>query len=289
MRGTLAVLLLLVATAVATAADAEEAYVLPVFAYHLPGVGDNLWSSEIYLSNPGDEARSVRIGEFLPGRMTVPVPCGPPQGVPREVPPLSTIVWTAADIAVELGCASEAVGALEFTSDGVLVIASRMVNEQSVPAAGGSLISGFGLEVPAVELAEVSSPGVKLLLPGLAWHPVACDDPAFESAVGVVNLNQEPVTVVLTFPSHATPARVFINGEETSSPFEFTVRRRGWKQVSFGPPVGTDRECRPAELFDLVLEVAGGVVAYATVVDRSTQDGRLVTPVSMNSTTDTGG
>jgi hypothetical protein len=274
---------------VAPGAGAEEAYVLPVFAYHLPGVGDNLWSSEIYVSNPGVASRSVRLGEFLPGRMTVPVPCGRPQGVPREVPPLSTIIWSAADIAVELGCATEAVGALEFSADGPLVIASRMVNEQGVPEAAGTLISGFGLEVPAVELAEAVPPGRRVLLPGLAWHPESCDDPAFETAVGIVNLDQEPVTVVLTFPSDTGPATIFINGEETASPFEFTVRRRGWKQVSFNPPLGTDRECKPAELFDLILEASGSVVAYATVVDRSTQDGRLATPASVESTTDGGG
>ena len=61
---------------------ADFEYVLPAFAYHLVGVDENLWSSEVYISNPSSIPANVRLGEFLPGRMVVPVPCLPPLGAP---------------------------------------------------------------------------------------------------------------------------------------------------------------------------------------------------------------
>ena len=61
---------------------------------------------------------------------------------------------------------------------------------------------------------------------------------------------------------------------------EISIRARGWKQVTFGPPLGdVADECKPAEVFDLVVDPDGAVIGYGTVVDRSTQDGRLVIPV----------
>ena len=268
------VVVLLLCTASAGAQDRE--YVVPAFAYHLAGVGDNLWSSEIFITNPSGQDASVRVGEFLPGRLTIPVPCGPPSGVPREVPPLTTIVWTAADIARELGCATEAVGGLTFVADREVAISSRMVNEIGGPPVEEGFLPGFGLEYPAFAAEASSGAGDRLLLPALVWHPEACDAPGFETAIGVVNLEQSAITVQLSFSGGAGPSQVFIDGELTQSPFEFTVRGRGWKQISFSPPEGEDPGCKPAEVVDLILAPSGEALAYATVVDRSTQDGRIV-------------
>ena len=263
------VALMLPAAIVGAQEDFE--YILPAFAYHHPGVGDNLWSSEVFITNPNSIPAMVRLGDFLPGSMEIPVPCLPPQGIPREVPPLSTILWPARDIAFEFGCATEIVGGLIFTSDRVVSITSRMVNEKvdDRPVDDG-FIPGFGVEVPASEPEDATTPGERLLLPTLVWHPEACDNPAFETAIGVVNLEQHAVTVTLGFTGDSPPDQVTINRRPTMYPFQFTVRRRGWKQISLGPPEGERGGCRPPRVFDVVLDPTGSVIAYATVVDRST-------------------
>jgi hypothetical protein len=270
----------LILPAAVAGAQEDFEYILPAFAYHHPGVGDNLWSSEVFITNPNSLPAMVRLGDFLPGQMDIPVPCYPPQGIPREVPPLSTIVWPARDVAREFGCATEIVGGLSFLSDRELSITSRMVNEKVVdsPVEDG-FIPGFGLEVPASASDEATVPDERLLIPTLVWHPEACANPAFETAIGVVNLEQQAVTVTLSFTGDDRPDQVVINHRPTISPFEFTVRRRGWKQVSLGPPEGEGGECKPPRVFDVVLDPSGSVIVYATVVDRSTQDGRVVQPV----------
>jgi hypothetical protein len=270
---------MIVCTATAGAQDFE--YVVPAFAYHLAGVGDNLWSSEIYITNPSGQEAAVRVGEFLPGKITIPVPCGPPSGIPREVPPLSTIVWTAVDIARELGCATEAVGALTFVADREVAISSRMVNEITGPPVQEGFIPGFGLEYPAFAAEATSGAGDRLLLPALVWHPESCSNPGFETAVGVVNLEQQAITVQLSFSGDRGPSQVYIDGELLESPFNFTVHARGWRQIEFSPPDGDDQNCKPAEVVDLLLAPSGEAMAYATVVDRSTQDGRIVLSIDV--------
>jgi hypothetical protein len=265
----------------ASAQDTHE-YVLPAFAHRHPGVGDNLWSSEVFITNPSSATAAVRLVEFLPGTVDPSFPCAPPQGAPREVPPFQTIVWTARDVAFEMGCYDEMVGGLVVAADREVSITSRMVNEQiqDEPADGG-FIPGFGLEVPAVPFSEATLPGERLLLPTLVWHPRACTNPGFETAIGIANLDDSAITISLRFTGDAPPERVYINGRLVTSPFEFSVRARGWKQVSFGPPDGDGDECAPAEVFDLEIDPTGPVVAYGTVVDRSTQDGRIVRPVAI--------
>jgi hypothetical protein len=256
-------------------------YVLPAFAYHLVGVDENLWSSEVYISNPSSVPANVRLGEFMPGRMVIPVACLPPQGIPREVPPFTTIVWPARDVAFEMGCATEMVGGLTFVADRTVSIVSRMVNEkvEERPVEEG-FIPGFGLEIPAPGADTATAPGERLMLPALVWHPNACADPTFETSIGFVNLEDRRVTITLSFPGEDRPDYVFINHRPVSDRMEISVRARGWKQVTFGPPLGDGpEECKPAEVFDLVVDPDGAVIGYGTVVDRSTQDGRLVIPV----------
>jgi hypothetical protein len=256
-------------------------YVLPAFAYHLVGVDENLWSSEVYISNPSSVPANVRLGEFMPGRMVIPEPCLPPQGLPREVPPFTTIVWPAREVAFEMGCATEMVGGLTFVADRELSIISRMVNEvASDPPLQEGFIPGFGLEIPAPGADTATAPGERLMLPALVWHPQACADPTFETSIGFVNLEDRRVTITLSFPGEDRPDYVFINHRPVSDTMQISVRARGWKQVTFGPPLGDGPgECKPAEVFDLVVDPDGAVIGYGTVVDRSTQDGRLVTPV----------
>ena len=266
----------------AAAQDGSEfEYVLPAFAYHLVGVDENLWSSEIYISNPSSVPAAVRLGEFLPGRMVIPEPCVPPQGIPREVPPFTTIVWPARDVAFEMGCATEMVGGLIFAADRTVSIVSRMVNEkvEDRPVEEG-FIPGFGLEIPAPGAETATAPGERLMLPALVWHPKACENPIFETSLGFVNLEDRRVTVTLSFPGENRPEYVIINHRPVSDQMQISVPARGWKQVTFGPPLGdVPEECIPAEVFDLVADPDGAVIGYATVVDRSTQDGRLVIPV----------
>lgn len=270
----------LILPAAVAGAQEDFEYILPAFAYHHPGVGDNLWSSEVFITNPNSVPAMVRLGEFFPGRMEIPVPCYPPQGIPREVPPLSTIVWPARDVAREFGCATEIVGGLSILSDRVLSVTSRMVNEKVADSpVDDGFIPGFGFEIPASASDEATVSDERLLIPTLVWHPEACANPAFETAIGVVNLEQYAVTVTLSFTGDDRPDQVVINRRPMISPFEFTVRRRGWKQVSLGPPEGEGGECIPPRVFDVVLDPSGSVIAYATVVDRSTQDGRVVQPV----------
>jgi hypothetical protein len=273
---TIAVLLPL---ATATAQENFE-YVLPAFAYHLPGVGDNFWSSETYISNPSSVPAMVRLVEFLPGKILPPERCLPPQGIPREVPPFTTILWPARDVAFEMGCATEMVGGLVFSSDRTVSIVSRMVNEkvQDSPASVG-FIPGFGVEVPAVAVEDATGAGERLMLPALVWHPEKCANPTFETSIGFVNLENRRVTVTLSFPGDSRPEYVIINHRPVSDLMQVSVPARGWRQVTFKPPVGEGDKCVPAEVFDLVAEPDGAVFGYATVVDRSTQDGRYVIPV----------
>ena len=265
---------------VAAQDDFDFEYVLPAFAYHLPGVDENLWSSEVYISNPSSIPANVRLGEFLPGRMVVPVPCLPPQGIPREVPPFTTIVWPARDVAHEMGCATEMVGGLIFSADRTVSIVSRMVNEKvELKPVEEGFIPGFGVEIPAPAVDEATVPGESLMLPALVWHPERCANPTFETSIGFVNLGDRRATITLSFSGQYRPDYVFINHRPVTDPMQFSVPAHGWRQVTFNPPVGETTECKPAEVFDLVADPDGAVIGYATVVDRSTQDSRIVIPV----------
>ena len=262
-------------------AQDEFEYVVPAFAYHLAGVGENLWSSEIYISNPSGVAAQVRLGEFLPGRIVAPTPCLPPQGMPREVPPFTTILWPARDVAFELGCATEIVGGLTFTADRELSIVSRMVNEKvnEVPVDEG-FIPGFGVEISGEPMGNATVPGERLMLPALVWHPEACADPTFETSIGIVNVGDSEVTVGLSFTRETKPDYVYLNYRPVSENMQVSVPAHGWRQVTFNPPGGDVLdECKPAEVFDLIADPDGKVFAYAVVVDRSTQDSRIVLPV----------
>jgi len=261
-------------------AQEDYEYVLPAFAYHLPGVEQNFWSSETFISNPSSIPAMVRLGEFFPGKAVAPNPCLPPQGIPREVPPFTTIVWPSRDIAYELGCVTELVGGLSFVADRPVSIASRMVNEKvEVRPVEECFIPGFGVEIHAPAVDSATAPGERLMLPALVWHPEKCGKPTFETSIGFVNFENRRVTITLTFPGDERPDYVIINHRPVTDLMQITVPARGWRQVTFKPPVGEDNECVPAEVFDLVADPDGAVVGYATIVDRSTQDGRIVIPI----------
>ena len=77
--------------------------VLPVFALNLEGRAGDIWSSEVYLTNPGDQPVQVEIARFLPGNIDKPAPCDFFMAPTRVVPPQSATVWTAAGIACGSG------------------------------------------------------------------------------------------------------------------------------------------------------------------------------------------
>ena len=90
-------------------ADAGD-LVLPVFAHGVKGLNNGVWSSEIYLTNPGDQPVQVTLVHFLPGDIVKPTPCDLFMPPTRVVPAKSAVVWTAAGLATDLGCAEEARG-----------------------------------------------------------------------------------------------------------------------------------------------------------------------------------
>src|SRR5512142_194277 len=102
-------LLLAVVLAVPTYADE---LVLPILALGWPGKDGNAWSSEVFLTNPGSAPVKVATGRFLPGTLRVDVPCYPPIVPYRVVPPYSTPLLPARDLALDLGCPAAALGGM---------------------------------------------------------------------------------------------------------------------------------------------------------------------------------
>lgn len=281
-RCLVALAVVMAGAGVAGAAD----YVLPAFAYNLPGHGKNLWTTELYISNPGSETVLVDPPVVLEGRLEVPDPCVPPVR-PLEVPPHASVVWNSEEIAFQLGCAVEVVGALLLHADGDLVVDSRMVNVSGEFVEGDSevpqiILAGFSQQMPGLRVADLSVEPRQFMLPSLIWHRNACGAQAFDIYVGFANPDDAPAEVTLDLAPGLRDLGMLVDGEAIELPYTMELPARSWQQIHVTPAEVQLAVCMGPERFDLYVTTEGPVAMYASVVDRSSQDARTVFPVALS-------
>jgi hypothetical protein len=265
-------------TAVSAAA---ETFILPVFAYNVDALDGNRWSTEIHLTNPGERPVQVTLSGFLPGTISKPAPCDLFMPPTRVVPGHSAVVWTAAGLATDLGCAESALGGLILAADGPVEITSRTVNHpapQAAPPPG--LLTGHGQEFRAIPFEELGGPGTRLL-GALLWHRNPCGQPAFDTAIGIANPNPEPAEIVLDLPGDALQGGVLVNGEEVAIPYALQVPAWSWRQLRLRPVDRPDLGCLGPQTFVARVTVDRPVAVYASVVDRLSGDPRTVHSVPL--------
>jgi len=255
-----------------------ELVVVPATALALPGFDENLWSSEIYVTNPTSTQGDVIFEYALPGYTVPPdawLSCAW-WSVPAvfSVPPYSSIYLPAGS---ELCIAEQAVGAWVLRVSKGLHVSSRMVNHD--PAAvetRGRLLYGFGSEIPGIAIDAIPGAGAHLLHT-LVWHPDRCGPRKFDTYVGFANPNEEAVNVVIDLTGEEADEKM------RSLPGTLIVPGLSWQQINIRPPVSTATiGCGVPQLFDLRVEIDGPLAIYASVVDRSTQDPRIVLPLPMD-------
>jgi len=273
------VFLWIILVIVAAPAAAGE-LVLPVFALNIGGRSGELWSSEIYLTNPGDQPVQVELARFLPGSIDKPTPCDLFMSPTRVVPPYSAAVWTAEGLATDLGCAERARGGLVLRADGPVYVTSRLVNLAGRDDEQGStILSGRGEAFEAIPLEELPGAGSHLL-PALMWHRNPCDTSSFDTHVGFANPGPDPVEIRLDVP-HESARAVQINGKEVFLPYSLIVRGGSWRQIRLSPIGEEGAPCGGVESFLLRLETDASVAIYASVIDRKSGDPRTVSPVPL--------
>jgi len=254
--------------------------VLPVFAHNLEGRSGNLWSSEIYLTNPGEQPVLVELARFLPGDISKPTPCDLFMPPTRVVPPQSAVVWTANGLATDLGCADSARGGLVFRADGPVHITSRLVNLGDTDDDGGTaVLSGRGEAFEAIPIEHLPAAGAHLL-PALMWSRNPCGEPAFDTFVGFANPGADPVEVVLDIP-HESDRAVKINGREVLLPHRVLISGNSWHQFRLRPATDDGSPCGTVESFLLRVDINGPLAIYASVIDRRSGDPRTVVPVPL--------
>jgi hypothetical protein len=266
--------------ALATSVSSAGELVLPAFALNLEGRSGDLWSSEIYLTNPSDQPVQVELARFLPGKIDKPTPCDLFMPPTRVVPPYSAAVWTAAGLATDLGCAERARGALVLRADGPVHITSRLVNFAGGDGVDGStVLSGSGEGFEAIPLEELPAAGTHLL-PALMWHRNPCEKSSFDTFVGFANPGPDPVRVRLDIP-HESAREVRIGGQDVFLPYSLTVPAGSWRQIRLSPMPEPGAECGAVESFLLRVETDGRLAMYASVIDRESGDPRTVSPVPL--------
>ena len=254
--------------------------VLPVFALNLEGRLGDLWSSEIYLTNPGDQPVQVEIARFLPGNISKPTPCDYFMAPTRVVPAYSATVWTAAGLATDLGCAESARGGLVLRADGPVHVTSRLVNRAGMEIdEDSSVLSGRGEAFEAIPRKLLPTPGSHLL-PALMWHRNPCDGSDFDTFVGFANPGLDPVMVQLDIP-HESGRAVRINGREVFLPHSVEIPGGSWRQIRLAPSENEGAPCGSVESFLVRLETDAPVAIYASVIDRKSGDPRTVAPVPL--------
>jgi hypothetical protein len=253
--------------------------VLPVFAHGVEGQDNGVWSSEIYLTNPGDQPVQVTLVRFLPGEIVKPTPCDLFMPPTRVVPPKSAVVWTAAGLATDLGCAEEARGGLVLRADGPVHVTSRLVNlaRDDQPLAG--VLSGRGEAFEAIPIDRLPAAGTHLL-PALMWHRNPCGNPAFDTFIGFANPGPDAVDVVLDVP-HEVMREVLIDGRRVVLPYHLRVAPESWRQIRLAPQKEEEASCGGVESFLVSVEIDSPLALYASVVDRKSGDPRTVRPVRL--------
>jgi hypothetical protein len=270
-------LALTMALLLAAAEAAAGNLVLPVFAHNAVGADGFRWSSELYLANPNGQPVQVTLEQFLPGYATSPTPCRAAMAPTRVVPPHSAVVWAAAGLSTDLGCADEALGGLVLNADGPLVVTSRIVRHRE-PATHGCFLAGVGQEIAAIPVDELPSAGA-YLLPTLHWQRGPEREAAFATSLGFANPGPNPVTDSLQLAPE-TPLRALrVDDARVDLPYLFEVPPASWRQLRLGP-AESGEEAEP-ESVSLEVTVDGPLAFYASVVDRSSQDPRTVLPVPL--------
>jgi hypothetical protein len=272
-------LAVLLAAAVVVPVSAGE-IIVPVFAHNIGGHAGNSWSSEMYVTNTGDHEVQVSVSELLLGHMSMPEPCNPFAGPYRVVPPRSTVLWRSEELAGEIGCAEELLGAVVLGADGPLSVSSRTVNSRGLSAATHLLV-GYGQEFPGVELSELPEMGT-FMLPGLVWHRNPCAEVLFDTSLGLANPGPEAASVTIDLPEEAGEGGVLIDGREVLLPYTIDVAAGSWRQLRVQPKQLLEEICLGPTLFDMYVEIDGPLAVYASVVDRTAQDPRTVYPVPVD-------
>ena len=254
--------------------------VLPVFAHNLEGRSGSLWSSEIYLTNPGEQPVLVELARFLPGNISKPTPCDLFMPPTRVVPPQSAAVWTANGLATDLGCAESARGGLVLRADGPVHITSRLVNLGGDEEQGAAaVLSGRGEAFEAIPIERLPAAGIHLL-PALMWSRNPCGEPAFDTFVGFANPGADPVEVVLDIP-HESDRAVRINGREAFLPHRVLIPGNSWRQFRLSPAAEEGSPCGTVESFLVRVKIDAPLAMYASVIDRRSGDPRTVIPVPL--------
>lgn len=276
-RFKVALLAAVLVTVSAVTTASADSLLIPVFAHRISGADDTEWSSELYLVNPGPQPIQVTLLELLPGRVEAGVPCDLFMPPTRVVPPRAAVVWTAAGLATDLGCADRALGALLLNADGRVEVTSRLVNRD---AGGGldGLLTGRGQEMPALPLRALPGAGT-YLLPALLWHPDPCGEAAFATAVGFANPGDDAVTIRIDLDPELVERGVLVDGRRMDGPFRLRIPARSWRQVDLEPVESPGTGCRSPESFVAEVTLDGSLAVYASVVDRRSQDARTVLPV----------
>jgi hypothetical protein len=275
-RRILPVMILVLAAIPAVASE----IVLPVFALNLEGRSGSRWSSEIYLTNPGEQPVLVELARFLPGDISKPTPCDLFMPPTRVVPPQSATVWTANGLATDLGCADSARGGLVLRADGPVHVTSRLVNHGGAEDRGTSaILSGRGEAFEAIPIERLPAAGVHLL-PALMWSRNPCGEPAFDTFVGFANPSADPVEVVLDIP-HEGGRAVRINGREVFLPHRVLIPANTWRQFRLTPATDGTSPCGTVESFLVRITIDAPLAMYASVIDRASGDPRTVAPVPL--------
>jgi len=253
--------------------------VLPVFALRWPGKDGNRWSSEVFLTNPGPA--TVRVGgpQVIPGTVRTTVPCLPPVPAARDVPPYRTVMLTASELSLDLGCPDAVLGGLAFDADGPIRISSRVINDRGVGDVGG-VLSGLGQDVQALAGADLAGPGGVHQLPGLIWDPFRCGHPPlFEVYLYLSNPGTDPVDVTLQQSRTGEPGELVINGVPVATPHVMHLQPREWRQLRVELGGALPAVCLGPQVADLFFTTSGAVAMVGAVVDRASQDPWTVLPV----------
>jgi hypothetical protein len=264
-------LLAVVGLGIAASVTAGE-LVLPVFALRWPGKDGNRWSSEVFMTNTGTATVRVSGPQLIPGVVRTTIPCLPPVPAYRDVPPYGTVLLTAGDLLLDLGCPDAVLGALAFDADGPLRISSRVVNDRGVGEFGG-VLSGLGQDVPALDVMDLAVPGGVYLLPGLIWDPFRCaHPPLFEVYLYLSNPDADPVEVTLQQSRTSEPGELVINGVPVTTPHVVHLQPREWRQLKVELGGALPAVCLGPQVADLFFTAYAAVAMVSAVVDRTSQD-----------------
>lgn len=271
----LSVLLVVVATS-AFAADV----LLPTFAWNIAGNGANNWSSEVYVTNPGAEAISVRLAGTYVGRIQDTHPCLPPSPVTIDVPAYSTKGWVGNRIWMDLGCPDFILAGLLLHAEAPFIVNSRMVNTFAAPnPAAANLLTGLSQEVPGIPIENLADRGGTYMLPALGWEPSPCGTGRFSNTLQVVNPGDTDIELSLMLDPSGTAMGFLVDGRPVAAPHAVTIRARTWVQIKVAAELLRNVVCGPPRLADIFFTTSGPVALYGSVVDRATQDPRTTMPI----------